>query len=90
MSVTALFFSGIRIWKRESRLDRDVRKTYENPSIGVLLCKDEDDEVVEYVLSRSMSPAVVADYETKPIPKTLLRQKLHEFLELASGGESDG
>ena len=33
-------------------LDRDVKKSKENPSIGVLLCKDKDDEVVEYALSR--------------------------------------
>jgi len=70
-------------------LDRDVRKSHEHPSIGVLLCKDKDDEVVEYALSRSMSPAVVADYETKLIPKKLLRQKLHEFFELATGGKGD-
>ena len=70
-------------------LDRDVRKPYENLSMGVLLCKDKDDEVVEYALSRSMSPAVVADYETKLIPKKLLRQKLHEFFELATGEKGD-
>lgn len=29
-------------------LDRDVKKLNENPSIGVLLCKDKDSEVVEY------------------------------------------
>ena len=45
-------------------LDRDVRKAHENPSIGVLLCRDKDDEVVEYALSRSLSPTVIAEYET--------------------------
>ncbi|MFH1898726.1 MAG: PDDEXK nuclease domain-containing protein [Candidatus Desantisbacteria bacterium] len=64
-------------------LDRDVRKPHENPSIGILLCKGKDDEVVEYALSRSVSPTLVADYETKLIPKNLLCQKLHEFYELA-------
>ena len=34
-------------------LDRDVKKTHENPSIGVLLCKDKDSEVVEYAMSRN-------------------------------------
>ena len=34
-------------------LDRDVKKPHENPSIGVLLCKSKDDEVVEYALSRT-------------------------------------
>lgn len=70
-------------------LDRDVHKSHEHPSIGVLLCKDRDEEVVEYALSRSISPAVVADYETKLIPKKLLRQKLHEFFELAAGEGRD-
>ena len=60
-------------------LDRNVRKPHEKPSIGVLLCKDKDDEVVEYALSRSTSPSVISLYETKLIPKQLLRDKLHEF-----------
>ena len=42
-------------------LDRDVKKPKENPSIGVLLCKDKDNDVVEYALSRSLSPTLVAD-----------------------------
>jgi predicted nuclease of restriction endonuclease-like (RecB) superfamily len=63
-------------------LDRDIKKTHENPSIGVLLCRDKDDEVVEYALSRSLSPTVVAEYEIKLIPKELLRRKLNEFYEL--------
>ena len=69
-------------------LDRDVKKPQENPSIGILLCKGKDDEVVEYALSRSMSPTVIADYETKLIPKKLLQQKLHEFYELAKSDKS--
>ena len=40
-------------------LDRDIKKPHENASIGVLLCRDKDDEVVEYALSRSISPTVV-------------------------------
>ena len=63
-------------------LDRDIKKPHENPSIGVLLCRDKDDEVVEYALSRSISPTVVAEYEIKLIPKELLRRKLNEFYEL--------
>jgi predicted nuclease of restriction endonuclease-like (RecB) superfamily len=65
-------------------LDRDVKKTHENPSIGVLLCRDKDDEVVEYALSRSVSPTIVAEYEIKLIPKETLRRKLNEFYELLS------
>lgn len=63
-------------------LDRDIKKSHENPSIGVLLCRDKDDEVVEYALSRSFSPTVVAEYEIKLIPKETLRRKLNEFYEL--------
>jgi RecB family endonuclease NucS len=63
-------------------LDRDIKKPHENPSIGVLLCRDQDDEVVEYALSRSISPTIVAEYETKLIPKEILRKKLNEFYEL--------
>lgn len=60
-------------------LDRDVRKPHENAAIGVLLCASKDDEVVEYSLSRSLSPALVAEYQTKLPDKKLLRAKLHEF-----------
>lgn len=62
-------------------LDRDIRKPHENPSIGLLLCASKDDEVVEYALSRSLSPALVAEYKTKLPDKAFLQAKLHEFLE---------
>ena len=62
-------------------LDRDVKKAKENPSIGVLLCKDKDDEVVEYALSRSLSPTMVAEYQLHLPDKTLLQQKMHELEE---------
>lgn len=63
-------------------LDRDVRKPHENPTIGILLCKTKDDEVVEYAMSRITSPALVAEYEVRLPDKELLRSKLHEFFEL--------
>ena len=65
-------------------LDRDVRKPHERPSIGVLLCATKDDEVVEYALSRSVSPALIAEYRTRLPDKKLLQQKLKEFYQLAS------
>jgi hypothetical protein len=52
---------------------------YENPSIGVLLCRTKDDQVVEYAMSRHLSPALVAQYEIQMIPKAVLQQKLHEW-----------
>lgn len=60
-------------------LDRDVKKPHEHPAIGVLLCASKDDEVVEYALSRSLSPALIAEYQTQLPDKALLQAKLHEF-----------
>ena len=62
-------------------LDRDVKKSNENPSIGILLCKDKDSEVVEYALSRSLSPTMVSEYKTQLPDKKLLQQKLHELFD---------
>jgi predicted nuclease of restriction endonuclease-like (RecB) superfamily len=62
-------------------LDRDVKKPNENPSIGVLLCKDKDNEVIEYALSRSLSPTMVSEYKTQLPDKKLLQQKLHELFD---------
>lgn len=64
-------------------LDRDVKKPHEQASIGVLLCATKDNEVVEYALSRTVSPALVAEYQTRLPDKELLQAKLHEFYELA-------
>jgi predicted nuclease of restriction endonuclease-like (RecB) superfamily len=62
-------------------LDRDIKKPNENPSIGVLLCKDKDNEVVEYALSRSLSPTMVSEYKTQLPDKKFLQQKLHELFD---------
>ncbi len=60
-------------------LDRDIKKPHENPSIGILICKSKDDEVVKYAMNRNMSPTMIAEYETKLINKKLLQEKLHEI-----------
>jgi predicted nuclease of restriction endonuclease-like (RecB) superfamily len=71
-------------------LDRDERKPHEKPAIGVLLCASKDDEVVEYALNRSLSPALIAEYQTQLPDKALLQAKLHEFYALnALGGEDE-
>lgn len=62
-------------------LDRDVKKQNENPSIGILLCKDKDSEVVEYALSRTLSPTMVSEYKTQLPDKKLLQKKLQELFE---------
>lgn len=70
-------------------LDRDVRKPHENPAIGVLLCASKDDEVVEYALSRTASPALIAAYATQLPDKALLQSKLHEFYAQDANGACD-
>lgn len=64
-------------------LDRDVKKPNENPSVGLILCASKDDAVVEYALSRSMSPTLVADYTLRLPDKKILKDKLRELAELA-------
>ena len=66
-------------------LDREFKKEHENPSIGILLCKGKDAEVVEFAMARSISPTLIADYETRLIDKQLLRDKLHELFEIERG-----
>ena len=63
-------------------LDRKERKPHENPSIGVLLCASKEDEVVEYALNRSLSPALIAEYQVQLPDKQFLQAKLHEFYAL--------
>lgn len=70
-------------------LDRDVKKPHENPSIGVLLCKSKDDEVVEYALSRTLSPTMVAEYELKLPDKALLQHKMQEIAEMMEEEEKE-
>ena len=60
-------------------LDRDVKKPNENPCIGILLCKDKDNEVVEYSLSRNLSTTMVSEYKTQLPEKRILQNKLKEI-----------
>ncbi len=64
-------------------LDRDVKKPNENPSVGLILCASKDDAVVEYALSRSLSPTLVSDYKLNLPDKKLLQSKLKELADLA-------
>ncbi len=64
-------------------LDRDVKKPNENPSVGLILCATKNDAVVEYALSRSMSQAMVAEYNLKLPDKKLLENKLREIAMLS-------
>ncbi len=60
-------------------LDKYVKKPHENPSIGIILCRTKDENIVEISLNRSISPTIISQYETKLIDKQLLRSKLDEL-----------
>ena len=70
-------------------LDRDVKMPHENPSVGVILCKSKDSEVVEYALSRNLSPSLVAEYKTKLIDKKVLQRKLHELFLISESQDTE-
>ena len=56
-------------------LDRQVRQRDENPSIGIILCKDKKRTVVEYALHDARKPIGVATYQIrKTLPKSLAGQ----------------
>ena len=63
-------------------LDRDVKRSNENPSIGIVLCPEADHVVVEYAMSRSMSPTMIAEYKRILIPQERMQKQLNEFCNL--------
>lgn len=63
-------------------LDRQKKKKNENPSVGMILCASKDDEVVEYAMSRTMSPMMVAEYQLQLPNKEVLQRKLQELINI--------
>lgn len=60
-------------------LDRDVKRSNENPSIGIILCPESDRVVVEYAMNRCMSPTMIAEYKRILIPQERMQEQLKEF-----------
>lgn len=46
-------------------LDDEVKKPFENPSIGIILCKNADKTYVEYLIQGYTTPMGVATYRTR-------------------------
>jgi predicted nuclease of restriction endonuclease-like (RecB) superfamily len=72
-------------------LDRQVRQQDENPSIGIILCKEKSRTIVEYTLHDANKPIGVATYEiTRTLPKALKGQlpRPEEIAALLEGLES--
>ena len=63
-------------------LDRQKKKEHENPSVGLILCASKNDEVVEYAMSRSMSPMLVSEYKLQLPDKKILERKLQELVNI--------
>lgn len=56
-------------------LDDKVREEDENPSIGIILCKEKKRTIVEYALRVSNKPIAVANYRiTQTLPKDLQKE----------------
>ena len=70
-------------------LDRQVREKDENPSIGIILCKEKNRTIVEYALQDGRKPIGVATYQiVKRLPKALKGQLPgpEEIAKLLDGG----
>lgn len=65
-------------------LDQEERRSNENPSIGIILCKDADMEIVRFALNRSMSPTMVAMYKEQLQVGSVIQRSLVEFCKFLS------
>ena len=63
-------------------LDRQKKKESENPSVGIILCASRDNEVVEYAMSRTLSPMMVAEYQLQLPDKSVLKKKIQELINI--------
>lgn len=53
-------------------LDEQVKLAHENPSIGIILCKEKNHSVVEYALRNTSKPMGVSTFKTKQeLPKNI-------------------
>ena len=71
-------------------LDTDIRKPNENPSIGIILCREANKAYVEFVIQKYDSPMGVATYKTAADMPEKLRKALpdeEQLRELLSGDE---
>ncbi len=63
-------------------LDDYVKKPHENPTIGIILCKEANKEYVEYVIQDYDKPMGVATYNTSEEMPERLRNALPDIDEL--------
>ena len=68
--------------------DRYEKQADENPTIGVLLCQDKDDALVELTLPKD-SNIYASQYQLYLPDKKLLQKKLQEWIDEEIGGGND-
>lgn len=68
--------------------DRYEKQADENPTIGVLLCQDKDDALVELTLPKD-SNIYASQYQLYLPDKKLLQKKLQEWIDEEVGGGND-
>ena len=69
--------------------DRKVKMADENPTIGVLLCKEKNNAVVELTLPEDNSQIFASKYNTVLPSKETLQKLLEEQLSEEDGGERE-
>ena len=69
-----------------SVLDGFERKPHENPSIGIILCKDMNKSFVDYVIQDYTKPMGVATYKTADDMPEKLRKALSDVESLRKPG----
>ena len=68
--------------------DRYEKQDDENPTIGVLLCQDKEDSLVELTLPKN-SNIYASKYQLYLPDKKMLQRKLQEWIDEETGGEND-
>lgn len=69
--------------------DRRVKLVDENPTIGIVLCKNKNNAVVEMTLPEDNTQIFASKYETVLPSKEALQRLLEEQLSDENGGEDD-
>lgn len=60
-------------------LDQEERRSNENPTIGIILCKEYDMETVRFALNRSMSPMMIMQYKEQLRVGGVIQRSIVEY-----------
>ncbi len=60
-------------------LDQEERRSNENPTIGIILCKESDIETVRFALNRSMSPMMIMEYKEQLKVGSVIQRSIEEY-----------